>query len=119
MDCAEFQEVLHELDRPGNEGEALCERALSHAEGCSDCAALLIEVEALDFSLRQVGDGVRGIAGAGATGDFAAAGIPAGKSGDGFARSALAVGGFCDCRGGAAGAGTFLAPAAFGDAGGA
>ena len=53
MDCAEFQEVLHELDRPGNEGEALCERALSHAEGCSDCAALLIEVEALDFSLRQ------------------------------------------------------------------
>lgn len=53
MDCAEFQEVLHELDRPGNECEALCERALSHAEGCSDCAALLIEVEALDFSLRQ------------------------------------------------------------------
>ncbi len=42
MDCAEFQEVLHELDRPGNEGEALCERALAHAEGCSDCAALLI-----------------------------------------------------------------------------
>lgn len=53
MDCVEFQDVLHELDRPGNEGEALCERALSHAEGCSDCAALLIEVEALDFSLRQ------------------------------------------------------------------
>ena len=53
MDCAEFQEVLHELDRPGSEGEALCERALAHAEGCSDCAALLIEVESLDFSLRQ------------------------------------------------------------------
>jgi hypothetical protein len=53
MDCAEFQEVLPELDRPGSEGEALCERALAHAEGCSDCAALLIEVESLDFSLRQ------------------------------------------------------------------
>jgi hypothetical protein len=53
MDCAEFQEVLHELDRPGNEGEALCERALMHAESCSECAALLIEVESLDFSLRQ------------------------------------------------------------------
>jgi hypothetical protein len=53
MDCAEFQEVLHELDRPGSEDEALCERALAHAEGCSDCAALLIEVESLDFSLRQ------------------------------------------------------------------
>jgi hypothetical protein len=53
MDCVEFQEVLHELDRPGNEGEALCERALAHAESCSGCAALLIEVESLDFSLRQ------------------------------------------------------------------
>jgi hypothetical protein len=53
MDCAQFQEVLHELDRPGNEGEALCERALAHAELCSDCATLLIEVESLDFSLRQ------------------------------------------------------------------
>ena len=53
MDCVEFQEVLHEVDRPGNEGEALCERALAHAEGCSECATLLIEVESLDFSLRQ------------------------------------------------------------------
>jgi hypothetical protein len=53
MDCAQFQEVLHELGRPGSEGEALCERALAHAELCSYCAALLIEVESLDFSLRQ------------------------------------------------------------------
>jgi hypothetical protein len=45
--------VLHELDRPGAEGDALCERALAHAELCSDCATLLIEVESLDFSLRQ------------------------------------------------------------------
>ncbi|HEY4949612.1 MAG TPA: hypothetical protein VIH88_04700 [Candidatus Acidoferrales bacterium] len=54
MDCAQFQEVLHELDRPGTEGATLCERALAHAESCSDCATLLIEVESLDFSLRQV-----------------------------------------------------------------
>ena len=53
MDCAQFQGMLHELDRPGNEGDALCERALAHAESCSDCATLLIEVESLDFSLRQ------------------------------------------------------------------
>jgi hypothetical protein len=53
MDCAQFQEVLHELDRPGTEGATLCERALAHAELCSDCATLLIEVESLDFSLRQ------------------------------------------------------------------
>jgi hypothetical protein len=45
--------VLHELDRPGTQGGALCERALAHAEICGDCATLLIEVESLDFSLRQ------------------------------------------------------------------
>jgi hypothetical protein len=54
MDCAQFQEVLHELDRPGTEGAMLCERALAHAESCSDCATLLTEVESLDFALRQV-----------------------------------------------------------------
>ena len=53
MDCAQFQEVLHELDRPGAEGDALCERALAHAESCSECATRLTEVEALDFSLRK------------------------------------------------------------------
>jgi hypothetical protein len=53
MDCAQFQQVLHVLGRPGSEGEALCERALAHAELCSECATLLIEVESLDFSLRQ------------------------------------------------------------------
>jgi hypothetical protein len=54
MDCAQFQEVLHELGRPGAEGDALCERALGHAELCSECATLLTEVESLDFSLRQL-----------------------------------------------------------------
>jgi len=54
MDCAQFQEVLHELDRPGTDGDALCERALAHAECCSDCAALMTEVESLDFALGQV-----------------------------------------------------------------
>jgi predicted anti-sigma-YlaC factor YlaD len=56
MDCAQFQEVLHELDRPGTEGATLCERALAHAEFCSDCAALLTEVESLDFALRQAAE---------------------------------------------------------------
>jgi predicted anti-sigma-YlaC factor YlaD len=54
MDCAQFQEVLHELDRPGTEGDARCERALAHAECCSACAALMTEVESLDFALGQV-----------------------------------------------------------------
>ena len=56
MDCAQFQEVLHELDRPGTEGATLCERALAHAEFCSNCAALLTEVESLDFALRQAAE---------------------------------------------------------------
>jgi hypothetical protein len=54
MDCAQFQEMLHELGRPEAEGDALCERALAHAESCSKCATLLTEVESLDFSLRQL-----------------------------------------------------------------
>jgi hypothetical protein len=56
MDCPQFQEVLHELNRPGTEGATLCERALAHAELCGDCATLLIEVESLDFSLRQAAE---------------------------------------------------------------
>lgn len=53
MDCAQFREVLHELNRPGTEGATLCDRALAHAELCGDCAVLLTEVESLDFALRE------------------------------------------------------------------
>jgi hypothetical protein len=53
MDCAQFQEVLHELNRPGTEGAALCNRALAHAELCGNCAVRLTEVESLDFALRE------------------------------------------------------------------
>jgi predicted anti-sigma-YlaC factor YlaD len=56
MDCTQFREVLHELERPGAEGDALCERALAHAESCSDCAAQLTEMESLSFSLRQLAE---------------------------------------------------------------
>jgi hypothetical protein len=54
MDCAEFQEILHDLDRPGTQGSTVCESALAHAETCSDCAAMVTEVESLDFALRQM-----------------------------------------------------------------
>jgi predicted anti-sigma-YlaC factor YlaD len=56
MDCMQFREVLHELERPGAESDALCERALAHAESCSDCAAQLTEMESLSFSLRQLAE---------------------------------------------------------------
>jgi len=53
MDCAQFQELLHELNRPGTQGATLCDRALAHAELCGGCAVLLTEVESLDFALRE------------------------------------------------------------------
>jgi hypothetical protein len=56
MDCAEFREMYHELDRPGTLGSAFRDRALLHAETCSRCAALLTEAEALDFALHKLAE---------------------------------------------------------------
>jgi hypothetical protein len=50
-DCVQFKEIYHELDRPGTSGYRFRERALSHAETCPRCGALLTEGEALDFAL--------------------------------------------------------------------
>jgi hypothetical protein len=54
MDCAQFEEIVHDLDRPGTEGFALRDSALAHAESCSQCARLMTEVESLDAALREV-----------------------------------------------------------------
>lgn len=54
MDCAQFAEVLHELDRPGTPGAVLREAALAHAEMCSRCGTLVTEAESLDFALGQI-----------------------------------------------------------------
>lgn len=54
MDCAEFREVLHELDRPGTRGAAEFENAMTHAESCGNCGVLLVEEESLDFALGSV-----------------------------------------------------------------
>jgi hypothetical protein len=54
MDCSQFAEALHELDRPGTPGAAVREGALAHAEVCSDCGALVTEAESLDFALGQI-----------------------------------------------------------------
>ena len=53
MDCARFDEVVHDLDRPGTDA-ALRESALIHAESCARCAQILTEVESLDLALRAV-----------------------------------------------------------------
>jgi hypothetical protein len=54
MDCSQFREVLHDLDRPETDGLALREPALAHAETCDRCAYLITESEALDSSLRSL-----------------------------------------------------------------
>ena len=43
MDCAEFRDVLHDLDRPGTRGAAEFENAITHAESCGDCGGWLVE----------------------------------------------------------------------------
>ena len=54
MNCVEFREVLHELDRRGTHGAAAFDSAMAHAEGCGDCGALLVEEESLDFALQKI-----------------------------------------------------------------
>jgi hypothetical protein len=54
MDCAEFEEIVHDLDRPGTRGLEMRERALVHAEFCSKCALLVTENESLDFGLHSL-----------------------------------------------------------------
>jgi hypothetical protein len=54
MDCVEFNEIYHDLDRPGTSGFRFRERALAHAESCSSCGGLLTDGEALDFALRNL-----------------------------------------------------------------
>ena len=59
MKCAEFEEILHELDRPGTKGNELREEALIHAESCGNCGVLLTETESLDFALKRVANADR------------------------------------------------------------
>ncbi|MGA8871708.1 MAG: hypothetical protein WB460_11260 [Candidatus Acidiferrales bacterium] len=54
MQCVEFEEIVHDLDRPGTHGVALRERALAHAESCAHCARLLTETESLDQALHAI-----------------------------------------------------------------
>jgi hypothetical protein len=54
MDCAQFAEIVHDLERPGTEGFALRDGALAHAETCSQCARLMTNAESLDAGLRAL-----------------------------------------------------------------
>lgn len=62
MNCAEFDEIVHELDRQALRGksgvavgpDANGEAALAHAESCDRCGKLLTQVEGLNFALRAI-----------------------------------------------------------------
>jgi hypothetical protein len=54
MDCTQFEEMVHDLDRPGTRGAGLREFALAHAEFCSHCGQLLTEAESLDMALQTI-----------------------------------------------------------------
>jgi len=53
MNCSEFDQLLHDLDRPRTASRER-ELALSHAEACCRCARLLTEAEALNYALGQI-----------------------------------------------------------------
>lgn len=54
MNCTQFEEALHDLDRPGTDAFASREDALAHAESCGDCAQLLTQSESLDLALTKI-----------------------------------------------------------------
>jgi len=54
MNCSQFREILHDLDRPGTEGFAARDAAFLHAETCDRCTQLLTQSESLDFALRTL-----------------------------------------------------------------
>ena len=54
MNCSEFREILHDLDRPGTEGFGARDAAFLHAESCDRCTQLLTQSESLDFALRTL-----------------------------------------------------------------
>jgi hypothetical protein len=56
MNCSQFREILHDLDRPGTEGFAARDAAFAHAESCDRCTQLLTQSESLDFALRRLAE---------------------------------------------------------------
>ena len=54
MNCSQFIEIVHDLDRPGTEGFAARDAALLHAESCDRCTQLLTQSESLDYALERL-----------------------------------------------------------------
>ena len=54
MNCAEFEALIPDLNRPETRGKPEYEAALAHASSCVPCSNRLAEAESLDRSLRAL-----------------------------------------------------------------
>lgn len=69
MNCAEFENVMHELAREDARdilGDAAAVMARFHAETCEACAARLAEARSLEVALRDAAEDLRGLEASGA-----------------------------------------------------
>ncbi len=61
MNCSQFENVVHDLERAGAVSEPLWGEALGHADGCAQCAVLLDQVRTLNRGLRELAEEERGL----------------------------------------------------------
>lgn len=54
IDCTQFEDIVHELERPGTRGFEMRAAAEAHAESCKRCGALLEKVMSLDSTLDRL-----------------------------------------------------------------
>ena len=52
MNCAEFEALMPDLNRPAMRGKPEYEAALAHARSCAQCSNILTEAESLEQGLR-------------------------------------------------------------------
>lgn len=60
MNCSQFGQVVHDMDRAGALHEPLRAEALGHADECAHCGLLLSQVRTLDADLRALANEERG-----------------------------------------------------------
>ena len=60
MNCSQFGEVAHDVDRAGARAGPLWVEAISHAGECPSCSSLLDQVRTLNAALRELAEQDRG-----------------------------------------------------------
>jgi hypothetical protein len=56
MNCSQFGEVVHDIDRAGALAGPLWIEAISHADECPSCSSLLDQVRTLNAALRELAE---------------------------------------------------------------